>query len=99
LDSLHPGGREPDKILFLDDLMEFFGKLYLHNQTPFNVNTLNNRTNLPRQQNGLDCGAFLLEYAARIARTENIDAELDFTQAQIPQIRERVFNEISSQRS
>ncbi|XP_032814206.2 uncharacterized protein LOC116944605 [Petromyzon marinus] len=46
--------------------------------------------NLPRQMNGNDCGVFVLEYCRCLV----LDRPFSFSQADIPRIRRRIFNEI-----
>ena len=49
-----------------------------------------NDQNLPKQENGSDCGVFTLKFADFVAR----DAEINFTQGDMPFFRERIMLEI-----
>lgn len=49
---------------------------------------------MPQQTNGYDCGVFVLKYADYIAR----DAELDFTQSDMPHFRKIIMLDLLRKR-
>ncbi|XP_043282351.1 sentrin-specific protease 1-like [Venturia canescens] len=64
------------------------------NEVPINKEewTLGNKTNIPCQTNGYDCGVFTCQFARYEATNKNID----FTQDDMPQIRARMARELQA---
>lgn len=54
---------------------------------------INTRNSVPQQENGCDCGVFLCTFAEFLSR----GAEFTFSQADMPQIRQRMMYEILTQ--
>ncbi|XP_043272010.1 sentrin-specific protease 1-like [Venturia canescens] len=64
------------------------------NEVPINKEewTLGNKTNIPCQTNGYDCGVFTCQFA----RYEAANRAIDFTQQDMPQIRAKMARELQA---
>ncbi|KCV71421.1 sentrin-specific protease 1 [Fonticula alba] len=65
--------------------------------TPFDVTDWETEclSAIPRQKNGYDCGVFACSFAECLSRGIGFDGRFNFTQADIPAVRERMAYEIA----
>ena len=56
------------------------------------------RNDLPRQQNAIDCGIFMLMFALDIIDQNNLNAEMHITQSGIKEARKRIYTQLMTSR-
>jgi Ulp1 family protease len=102
-DSLYTGIAMEEKNEFKEDILKFFKMLYHEKNMgdmPFDVNITGwlDISNVPKQENAIDCGVFLMIFAEDIVNHKAIFPEMTVNQKKIYECRMKIFNELAAEK-
>jgi Ulp1 family protease len=99
-DSLAPRDLTMTNLRFMVDIYGMFQALYARlgdqrsEQFNWQIGRMEGRHNVPTQENGIDCGVFMLMFAADIVQQRSLHPVMGIRQNHIGQAREQIYRDL-----